>query len=96
MLGFLFCRGGGGGAEDGLEAKDTCLGSLESNVPLGEISQSTCLGSAREENVLSSVVVWGVSQPSMVLKFFWGVENVDESDGSGDWGLYSSFVESRP
>ena len=48
MLSFLFCRGGGCGVEDGLEAKDTCLGLLESNVSLGELAQYTRLGSPSE------------------------------------------------
>ena len=39
MLSFLFCRGGGGGVEDGVDAADTGPGSLESNVPLGEMPQ---------------------------------------------------------
>ena len=38
MLIFLF-NFVGGGMEDGLDAKDTCLGSLESYVSSGEISQ---------------------------------------------------------
>ena len=36
------------------------------------------------------MVVCGVSQPSMELKFIGGVEIGDGSDGSGDLGLYSS------
>ena len=39
----------------------------------------------------SSVVVYSVSQSSIVLRFIAGVEVGDGSDGSGDWGLESSF-----
>ena len=39
MLSLLFCRGEGGGVEDGLAEGDTRLGSLESNVSSGEKSQ---------------------------------------------------------
>ena len=39
MLSFLFCLRGGGGVEEGLEATDTFLGSLESKVSLDDISQ---------------------------------------------------------
>ena len=39
VLNFLFCLRGGGGVEEGLEATDTFLGSLESKVSLVEISQ---------------------------------------------------------
>ena len=38
----------------------------------------------------SSVVVYVVSQSSMVLTFFGGVLIGDKIDGSGDWVLYSS------
>ena len=38
----------------------------------------------------SSVVVYVVSQPSMVLTFIGGVEMENGLDGSGDWGLYAS------
>ena len=48
MLSFLFCRCGGGGVEDGLDVKDTGLGSLESNVLLEEMSQLVLLGSSSE------------------------------------------------
>ena len=34
MLSFLFYLRGGGGVKDGLDAEDTCLGSLESNVSI--------------------------------------------------------------
>ena len=44
MLSFIFFRGGDG-VEEGLEAIDTFLGSLESKVMLEEISQETRLGS---------------------------------------------------
>ena len=37
------------------------------------------------------MVVSVVSQPSTVLKFIGGVEIADRVDGSGEWGLYSSF-----
>ena len=91
MLSFLFCRGGSGGVEDGLETGDARLGSLDSNVSSGGKSQFTRLGSLSEElNVLSSVVVCGVTQPSMVLKFIGGVEMGDGMKGSRDWGLYCS------
>ena len=40
--------------------------------------------------VASSVVVYVVSQPSMVLTFIEGVEMGDGMDGSVDWGLYAS------
>ena len=88
MLSFLFCLGGG--VEDGLEVRDICLGSLESKVSLEEVCQKTRLGSPSEWNILSSVVVYGVSQFSMVLKFMGGVKIGEGSGGSGDWGLYSS------
>ena len=45
MLSFLFCCGWGGGVEDGLEMEDTCLGSLESIVSLGEVYQKARLSS---------------------------------------------------
>ena len=89
MLSFLFCCGGGGGVEEGFEANDTCLGSLESIFSSFEKSQYTRLGSPSEWKVLSSVVVCGVSLPSMVLKFIGGVEIGDGLDGSCDWGLSS-------
>ena len=38
-LTFIFCLRGGGGVEDGLEAIDTCLGSLESKNSLEHITQ---------------------------------------------------------
>ena len=38
--------------------------------------------------MLSSVVVWGVSQLLYALKFMGGVEMGHGSDGSGDSGLY--------
>ena len=38
MLTFLFCGHGGGGVQDGLEVIDTCLGPVETKVPLEEIS----------------------------------------------------------
>ena len=75
--------------EDGLEVMDTCLGPLESKTSLDEISQETRRGSSSELNALSSVVVGGVYQPSMVLKFIGGIEIGDGLDGSGDWGLNS-------
>ena len=40
----------------------------------------------------SSVVVCDVSQSSIVLRFIGGFEIGEGSDGSGDWGLYSTFV----
>ena len=46
MLNFLFCLRGGGGVEEGLEATDTFLVSLESKVSLEEICQYTRLGSS--------------------------------------------------
>ena len=39
MLSFLVCLRVGGGVEEGLEATDTILGSLESKVLLDEICQ---------------------------------------------------------
>ena len=42
--------------------------------------------------MLSSVVVWGVSQLLYALTFMGGVEMVDGSDGSGDSGLYCSLL----
>ena len=39
MLSFLFCCRGGDDAKDGLQMKDTGLGSIESNVSLAEMSQ---------------------------------------------------------
>ena len=41
--------------------------------------------------MLSSVSVWVVSHPSIVLTFIGGVEIGDGMDGSGDWGLNASF-----
>ena len=46
------------------------------------------------KNVLSSVAVCGVSQPSILLKFIGGVEIGDGSDNSGGWGLYLSSCPS--
>ena len=46
MLSFLFCLRGGGGVEEGIEATDTFLGSLESKVSFDERSQQTHLGSS--------------------------------------------------
>ena len=45
------------------------------------------LGSSSENKVLSSVVAFAVSQPSIVLTFMGGVDMGDGSDGSGDWEL---------
>ena len=42
--------------------------------------------------MLSSVVVWGVSQLLYALTFMGGVEMGDGSDGSGDSGLYCSLL----
>ena len=42
--------------------------------------------------MLSSVVVWGVSQLLSALTFMGGVEMGDGSDGSGDSGLYCSLL----
>ena len=39
MLSFLFCALGGSGVEEGLDATDAFLGSLEPNVSSDEISQ---------------------------------------------------------
>ena len=43
--------------EDGLDVGYFCLGSLESKVSLGELSQQTRLSSLSEYNLFSSVVV---------------------------------------
>ena len=40
--------------------------------------------------MLSSVVVYVVSHPSIVLTFIGGVEIGDGMVSCGDWGLYSS------
>ena len=42
--------------------------------------------------MLSSVVVWGVSQLLYALTFMGGVEMGDGSDGSSDAGLYCSLL----
>ena len=46
MLSFIFCFRGGGGVEEGLEATDTFLGSLKSNMSLDKIFQKSLLGSS--------------------------------------------------
>ena len=89
---FLFIlRSGDGG--DGLDNRWIRLGSTsEGKVSsMGEF-QYLRLGSSSEKRVLSSVVVSGVSQPSLVLKFMGGVEIGDGSDGTGDWGYNSRHV----
>ena len=45
------------------------------------------LGSSLEWNVLSSVVVYDVSQLLCALTFMGGVDMDDKSEGSGDCGL---------
>ena len=75
--------------EEGLEATDPFLGSLESEVSHEQRSQKTRLGSSSVKNVASSVVVCVVSQPSMLLIFIGSIESGDGNDVS-DWGLHSS------
>ena len=48
MLSFCFGCCGGSGLQDGLEMKNNCLGSLESNVDAEGISQWTRLNSSCE------------------------------------------------
>ena len=53
------------------------------------------LGSSLDWNVLSSVVVYDVSQLLKALTFIGGVDIEESSDGSGDCGLWlSSLVSS--
>ena len=67
------------------EATDTFLGSLESKVSLNGIRQWNLLGSfSDEQKALSSVVVYVLSQPSIVLTFIGGVEIGDGMEGPGD------------
>ena len=87
MCSSLFCCHGGGGVEDEFKVMDTGLGLFESKASLEGISQNTHLGSSSEYNVTSSVVVYGVSQPSMLLKFIGGIEMAGGFDGSGEWRL---------
>ena len=48
MLSFLFYRRGGGVVEDGLEMKDSGLGSLEVNMSLEEMHQYSRRGLSSE------------------------------------------------
>ena len=52
------------------------------------------LGSSLEWNVSSSVVVYDVSQLLKALTFIGGDDIEDDTDGSGDSGLYRSLLSS--
>ena len=94
LLNLLFCFGGGGA--DGEHYFSTILRGSSWKVWFADMSQWILRGSSTEEKVLSSVVVCGVSQPLIKLRFMGRVEIVSGSDGSGDWGLWflSSVVGS--
>ena len=93
-LNFLFCLRGGDGCGEGLGDRTWILGvsSSDSIVSSKGDVQETRRGSSSEWKVLSSVVVWGVSQLFYALTFMGGVEIGDGSDGSGDSGLYCSLL----
>ena len=77
--------------EDRLEANDSCLGFIGVKCFVRrKVQVDPSRLTLRQKKLFSSVVVCGVSQPSMVLTFIGGVEIGDRSDGSGHWGLSSS------
>ena len=86
---FTLRRGDGG---DGLDNRWIHLGSLPNRkFPPGETSSVLVLARPPKK-VLSSAVVCGVSQPSIVLRFMGGGKMGDESDSSGDWSYNSDNV----